>query len=323
MQKRKWLHLAVVLTMIFSFFSPVANAEESKNPSTAIDLLDPIYQKGQVILKWKTLTETDADETFFIIKNTQETSISAKLISTSNLDGKVIKEYEYIDADIQSDQTYTYAVKKAEDQAVSDSKQVKAAEVKESDEGKTEEKADDSQPTSEQPSNTGESEEQTEETGKTDGEQEKAEAPTEEPSAEEAGISFEDANLEKLIRFAIGKAEGAILKDDLAGITSLEINNRYGDITSLKGLENAVNLNTIKIENISVSDISVLEELSKLISVKLLSLPVSNIDVLLLLSQLEKVEAGYLDLDLGTSSVSHWLRRESLLKHLKKILRFY
>lgn len=194
MQKRKWLQLAVVLTMIFSFFSPVANAEESKNPSTAIDLLDPIYQEGQVILKWKTLTETDADETFYIIKNTQETSISAKLISTSNLDGKVIKEYEYIDADIQSDQTYTYAVKKAEDQAVSDSKQVKAAEVKDSDEGQTEEKADDSQPTSEQPSNTGESEEQTEETGKTDGEQEKAEAPTEEPSTEEAGISFEDVN---------------------------------------------------------------------------------------------------------------------------------
>ncbi|WP_197218024.1 leucine-rich repeat domain-containing protein [Cytobacillus firmus] len=300
MQKRKWLHLAVVLTMIFSFFSPVAYAEESKDPSTAIDLLDPIYQKGQVILKWKTLSETDANETFLIIKNTQETSISAKLISSSNLDGKVIKEYEYIDADIQSDQTYTYAVKKAEDQTVSDSKKVKAPEVNDRDESQTEE---DAEPASEQPSNTGESEEQTEESGKTDGEQEKAEAPTEEPSAEEAGISFEDANLEKLIRFAIGKAEGTILKDDLAGITSLEINNSYGDITSLKGLENTVNLETLKIENVSVSDISVLEELSKLTSVKLMSLPVSNIDVLLLLPQLEKVEAGYLDLDLGTSSV--------------------
>lgn len=295
MPKRKWLHLAVVLTMIFSFFSPVANAEENKNPATAIDLLDPIYQKGQVILKWKTLSETDAEETFFIIKNTQETSISAKLQSTSNLDGKVIKEYEYIDADIQSDQPYTYAVKKAEDQTVSDSKQVKAAEVKESDESQTEE---DAEPASEQPSNNGESEEQTEDSGETHDEQEKAEAPT-----EEAEISFEDANLEKLIRFAIGKTEGTILKDDLAGITSLETNNSYGDITSLKGLENAVNLETLKIENVSVSDISVLEELSKLTSVKLLSLPVSNIDVLLLLPQLEKVEAGYLDLDLGTSSV--------------------
>ncbi|WHY33836.1 leucine-rich repeat domain-containing protein [Cytobacillus firmus] len=300
MQKRKWLHLAVVLTMIFSFFSPVANAEESKNPSTAIDLLDPIYQKGQVILKWKTFSETDAEETFFLIKNTQEASISAKLISTLNLDGKVIKEYEYIDADIKSDQTYTYAVKKAEDQAVSASKEVKSAEVKDSDESQTDEGAEQA---SEQPSNTGEGEEQTEETGKADGEEEKAEAPTEEPSAEEARISFEDANLEKLIRFAIGKEEGAILKDDIAGITSLEINNSYGDITSLKGLENAVNLETLKIENVSVSDISVLELLSKLTSVKLLSLPVSNIDVLLLLSQLEKVEAGYLDLDLGTSSV--------------------
>ncbi|NUH85482.1 leucine-rich repeat domain-containing protein [Bacillus firmus] len=299
MQKRKWLHLAVVLTMIFSFFSPVAYAEESKDPSTAINLLDPIYQKGQVILKWKTLSETDADETFFIIKNTQETSISAKLISTSNLDGKVIKEYEYID-DIQSDQTYTYAIKKAEDQAVSDMKEVKAAEVKESDESQTEE---DAEPASEQPSNTGEGEEQTEQSGKTDGEQEKAEAPTEEPSAEEAGISFEDANLEKLIRFAIGKAEGAILKDNLAGITSLEINNSYGDITSLKGLENAVNLEALKIENVSVSDVSVLEKLSKLTSVKLLSLPVSNIDVLLLLPQLGKVEAGYLEVDLRASSV--------------------
>ncbi|MGY6213074.1 leucine-rich repeat domain-containing protein [Cytobacillus firmus] len=298
MPKRKWLHLAVVLTMIFSFFSPIANAEESKNPSTAIDLLDPIYQKGQVILKWKTISVTDAEETFFIIKNSQETSISAKLISTSDLDGKVIKEYEYIDPDILSNQPYTYAIKKAEDQAVSDLKEVKAVEVKQSDETQTEE---DAEPASEEPSNTGEGEEQTEESGKTD--QEKAEAPTEEPSTEEAGISFEDANLEKLIRFAIGKAEGTILKDDLAGITSLEINNSYGDIASLKGLENTVNLNAIKIENISVSDISVLEELSKLTSVKLLSLPVSNIDVLLLLPQLEKVEAGYLDLDLGTSSV--------------------
>ncbi|MCU1807095.1 leucine-rich repeat domain-containing protein [Cytobacillus firmus] len=298
MPKRKWLHLAVVLTMIFSFFSPAANAVESKNPSTAIELLDPIYQEGQVILKWKTLSETDAEETFFIIKNSQETSISAKLQSTSNLEGKVIKEYEYIDADIQSGQTYTYAVKKAEDQAVSDSKEVKVAKVKGSDEDLTEKDADDSQPASEQSSDTGESEEKTGNSDEANGEQEKAEVP-----AEEEEVSFEDANLEKLIRFAIGKAEGAILKDDLTGVASLEINNSFGDIISLKGLEHAVNLKTLKIENISVLDISVLKELSKLTFLKLLSLPVSNIDVLLLLPQLEKVEAGYLDLDLGTSSV--------------------
>lgn len=303
MLKRKWLHLAVVLTMIFSFFSPAANAEESKDPSTAIDLLNPIYQKGQVILKWKTLSETDANETFTIIKNHQETSILAELKASSNLKGKVIKEYEYIDTDIQSDMTYTYLVKKGEDQAISASKQVTSAEAKESDKEHTEETADDSQPSSDQPSETKESKEPQDNAGETKAEQEKTEPADGQPSAEEAGISFQDANFEKLMRFAIGKAEGVILKDDLIGLTSLEIHNSYGDITSLKGLEHAVNLENLTIEKISLTDLSALKDLNKLTSVKLVSLPVSNIDVLLSLPQLEKVEAGYLDLDLGTSSV--------------------
>lgn len=80
MPKRKWLHATIILTMIFSFFSPAANAEENKDPSTVIDLLQPIYQKGQVILKWKTLSEADAEETFFIIKNSKETSVDSKKI---------------------------------------------------------------------------------------------------------------------------------------------------------------------------------------------------------------------------------------------------
>lgn len=77
----------------------------------------------------------------------------------------------------------------------------------------------------------------------------------------QSGISL-DKNLEKEIRNLIGKQYGDINKEDLLGITELNLYNK--NINSLEGIENLVNLSKLNIKNNNISDISALSKLTKL-----------------------------------------------------------
>jgi hypothetical protein len=75
-------------------------------------------------------------------------------------------------------------------------------------------------------------------------------------------VFFPDAELEAVLRGAIGKPTGRIYKSDLEGLTSLSA--AYRGITDLTGLEHCINLVTLDLHDNRISDISPLAGLTNL-----------------------------------------------------------
>ncbi|WP_427036692.1 leucine-rich repeat domain-containing protein [Cytobacillus pseudoceanisediminis] len=298
MKKSKiWLNVAVVMAIIFSFFSPISQTHGSTKAAAMIDLAEPLLEDGKVTLTWKTIlsVQNQSQETYKMIKNDEILEIEPTLISAEILDEKVIKTYEYIDQAAAEEQVYVYSIKGQQGDVDLTSAAKKVSVYIEDSQSSSEE--------SEEPAE----EAKTDESSK--GSQEQAESDQDPPSTEEPAnpvaeeVIVENPNLEKIIREQLPKPEGALLKDDLEKLTFLNINNRFGDVDSLKGLELAVNLQHLIIEDVSISDISILENLTNLTELKINSLPLENIDSLLMLPLLERVQIGNLELDLGQSDV--------------------
>ncbi len=75
-------------------------------------------------------------------------------------------------------------------------------------------------------------------------------------------VYIADPNLEKVVRTAISKPTGDILKSDMLNIKNLDA--KYLDIVSLEGIQYAKNLNTLYLTDNQVEDISQLSELTNL-----------------------------------------------------------
>ena len=76
-------------------------------------------------------------------------------------------------------------------------------------------------------------------------------------------VNIPDANLRTAIEDALHKPAGAIITDaDMATLTSLE--QGWGDIRELTGLESAVNLTYVRLGHNQISDLSPLAGLTKL-----------------------------------------------------------
>lgn len=83
--------------------------------------------------------------------------------------------------------------------------------------------------------------------------------------AEQSGVYFESAKLERIVRSALQKPEGAITPEDMATLNAVA---GYG-VTSMKGLEYAVNLKELRIMNGDISDLSPLSGLRQLQNITL------------------------------------------------------
>ncbi|USK49630.1 leucine-rich repeat domain-containing protein [Bacillus sp. CMF12] len=303
MKKRKnWLNIAVVMAIIFSLFSPISQTHGLTTAAAMIDLADPVVEDGKVTLTWKTIlsVQNQSPETYQIIKNDETLDVEPTLISNEILGENAVKTYEYIDQATAEDEVYVYSIKgqQGDVELTSAAKTVSVyIEDNQSSQEESEEPVEEAK------------EEKAETTEPSDGSQEqpaseKDSASTEEPTksvGEE--VTLDNPNLEKIIREQLPKPEGALLKEDLEKLTFLNVNDRLGDIDSLKGLELAVNLQHLIIEDVSISDISALENLTNLTELRLNSLPLENIDSLLMLPLLEKVQIGNLEMDLGPSEV--------------------
>jgi Leucine-rich repeat (LRR) protein len=99
----------------------------------------------------------------------------------------------------------------------------------------------------------------------------------EEEAAPPEIVTFADANLEAAIRGTINKPQGAIYTSDLESLTRLEA--PAGDISNLTGLEYCVNLESIRLENNNISDISPLVENSGLDAGDQVSLQNNDLDL--------------------------------------------
>ena len=87
------------------------------------------------------------------------------------------------------------------------------------------------------------------------------------PERENRPVTFRDANLEAVIREAIGKPSGAIHESDLRPLKSLNAADK--GISNLSGLEHCVRLTNLYLDKNEISDISPLANLHYLIGVSL------------------------------------------------------
>jgi len=113
-----------------------------------------------------------------------------------------------------------------------------------------------------------------------------------------------DENLEVAIRDHIKKPEGGITKEDMQKITFLEAINK--GITDIRGLEYAVNLERLNLQENEINNLEVLEKLEKLkeLSLCLDSIePTTQIDLITSLDNLKELEIKGLDRFCGVADL--------------------
>ncbi|WP_428909834.1 leucine-rich repeat domain-containing protein [Niallia sp. Krafla_26] len=353
MKNRKWLNIVLIMTMIFSFFSPIASAQGSQLASWILDLKDPVYQDGQVTLTWSALLDQTTDkeqETYSVIKNDEEIQVEAKLVSSQiNEENQlVVRTYEYIDSNVEKNQKYEYQIKgkvgekelqstvkivstndataettnepdavpneTEKEITVQDSNQ-SSEEVVQPNEDATTQPDDElvEEDTATQPDQSVEEEITTPVSEEKDSESNSNEAPEKltPESLQEAELSanaesdeivtFEDENLEAIIREYLENVDQPITKTEMAEeLHYLEIDNRYGDITSLAGLEYAINVESLYIINISATNLDVVGHLQNILDISLIDLEATSYDFLLDLPFLFSVEFSNLNLSDST-----------------------
>ena len=108
-------------------------------------------------------------------------------------------------------------------------------------------------------------------------------------------VTFPDANLEEVVRAAIGKPTGDICEGDLLLLTTL--NGAGKGIIDLTGLEYCINLYLLFLDNNQISDISPLQSLTNLLILWLRNNQISDISALQSLTNL-------MELNLDTNRVS-------------------
>jgi Leucine-rich repeat (LRR) protein len=105
--------------------------------------------------------------------------------------------------------------------------------------------------------------------------------------ASETPVKFADINLEKAVREAIKRPEGEMYKNDLTEILSLNADGR--NISSLEGIENLTNINSLSLAKNYIVDITPLCILDKLSYLNLYNNRVKSIESLGLIDNLEKL----------------------------------
>ena len=85
-------------------------------------------------------------------------------------------------------------------------------------------------------------------------------------TGDERPVTFDDSNLENVIRQAVDKPEGPLYATDLESITKLNVRGTVEDLT---GLEYCVNLTELNLLVRNTNDLSPLASLSKLTTLNL------------------------------------------------------
>ena len=130
--------------------------------------------------------------------------------------------------------------------------------------------------------------------------------PTPTPTPPANAVLFNDYNLEKGIRKEVGLGQdGYILKKDVAEITRLELDNL--SIYDISGIEQLPNLNNLRLPNNNITDISPLKNVKKLKKLKLNNNNIRDLSPLYEL-KLEKIDVfgnNISDLNLNPANLKH------------------
>ena len=111
-------------------------------------------------------------------------------------------------------------------------------------------------------------------------------------------VTFQDPNLEKLIRATINKATGTIYQLDLLSITSLKHNwpNVSEKISNLEGIQYCLNLTDLELDWNSITTITQLSSLTNLQILCLVDNPIRNISPLINLINLQRLDLGHTEI---------------------------
>ncbi|GAA0136117.1 hypothetical protein YSY43_29580 [Paenibacillus sp. YSY-4.3] len=144
------------------------------------------------------------------------------------------------------------------------------------------------------------------------------------PSAFAETSLISDKNLEQAIRVELKKPTGPITKEDLQTITSLYPDDPEQKINSLTGLEHAVNVKSLMLPGLGISNIGPLKNLHKVTFLALNDNQITQIDPLQELSQLEQLvldsnNIKKLDALAGLTNLTDLLIGNNQLKDLSPI----
>ncbi|MGD6776263.1 leucine-rich repeat domain-containing protein [Sutcliffiella horikoshii] len=104
-------------------------------------------------------------------------------------------------------------------------------------------------------------------------------------------VEFQDENLEDIVRWNLGVHDRDITTGDMEGLTYLHAS--YADITSLEGLQFAINLEVLDLIYNNITDLSQLAELTSLTNLSIMGNQVSDLSSLSELIDLQYLDADY------------------------------
>ena len=110
------------------------------------------------------------------------------------------------------------------------------------------------------------------------------------PNLEEEEVTFPDKNLEAVVRKALEKPEGPLIRRDLVGLVDLMCVGK--DIKDLSGLEQAHNLTSLNPSDNQLSDIGPLASLTNLTGLFLGYNMIGDISPLASLTKLRRLHLG-------------------------------
>lgn len=112
--KRNISILLVFILLLAQFIPFLPTAVAASNSMT---ILPAVSKDGGIQLQWRTISTSQAEESFTFIKNSEETEVSSVEVieSTTDSEGNLVRTYQLVDPQVTSGETYSYAVKKTGD----------------------------------------------------------------------------------------------------------------------------------------------------------------------------------------------------------------
>ncbi|MBO1511782.1 leucine-rich repeat domain-containing protein [Metabacillus bambusae] len=112
---KRFVSLSLVVTLLFTLITPFLSTAVAVNESMTILPAENI--ENGIKLQWSTISSSHSEESFTLLKNTEETNLpSVEVIESSeDKDGNLHRTYQLVDEQVVVGETYTYTVKKTGD----------------------------------------------------------------------------------------------------------------------------------------------------------------------------------------------------------------
>ncbi|MCM3653566.1 leucine-rich repeat domain-containing protein [Metabacillus litoralis] len=112
---KRYVSILLVFILLLAQFIPFLPTAVAASDS--MTFLPAVSKEDGIQLQWRTISTSQAEASFTLIKNNEETKISSVEVieSTTDSEGNLVRTYQLVDQQVTSGETYSYAVKKTDD----------------------------------------------------------------------------------------------------------------------------------------------------------------------------------------------------------------